>query len=51
MFLNFAQRLRDYRTRREISDYLSRMDERDLNDIGLLRSDVDLVVRKGRLSF
>lgn len=50
MFFNIGQRLRDYRTRRQVTDFLSRMNDRELTDIGLARGDVDLVVRKGRLT-
>ena len=50
MLFNFSQRLRDYRTRRQVTDVLSRMNDRELSDIGLARGDVDLVVEKGRLT-
>jgi uncharacterized protein YjiS (DUF1127 family) len=44
MFATIAQRLRDYRERRIAASHLSRMDRRELSDIGIARHDIDLVV-------
>lgn len=49
MFTRIARKLRDYRELRIASAHLSRMDDRELCDIGIARQDIDLVVRRGRL--
>ena len=49
MLTNLANRIKNYRTHRRTVSLLSQMEDRQLQDIGLVRGDIDTVVRYGRL--
>jgi uncharacterized protein YjiS (DUF1127 family) len=51
MFAQITKRLRDYRERRIAVSHLSRMDCRELADIGIKSTDIDHVIRHGRQQF
>lgn len=49
MFAQLANRIKDFRAHRRTVSLLSQMEDRQLWDIGLIRGDIDSVVRRGRL--
>ncbi len=51
MFTRLANRLRQYRDQQKTVAILSHMDDYQLSDIGVNRGEIDLVVRRGRMSF
>lgn len=51
MFNRLANRIKNYRDVRKTVSVLSNMDDRQLLDIGVNRGDIDMVVRRGRLTF
>lgn len=51
MFARIATRLKQYRDHQKTVSLLAHMDDRQLSDIGVNRGDIDLVVRRGRLTF
>ena len=51
MFSRITSRLKQYRDHQKNVSLLAHMDDRQLRDIGVNRSDIDLVVRLGRLTF
>ncbi|BDA84333.1 hypothetical protein Sa4125_18750 [Aureimonas sp. SA4125] len=51
MFARLAARLKNYRSHQRTVSLLSQMEDRQLQDIGLARGDIETVVRNGRLQF
>lgn len=51
MFARLASRIKNYRSQRRTVSLLAQMEDRQLWDIGLLRGDIEAVVRRGRLTF
>lgn len=51
MLGRIANRIKQYRDHQKTVSLLSHMDDRQLLDIGVNRGDIDLVVRRGRLTF
>ena len=51
MFTVLADRIKNYREQRRTISLLSQMEDRQLWDIGLVRGDIDVAVRRGRQSF
>jgi len=49
MFAQLANRIKDFRAHRRTVSLLSQMEDRQLWDIGLIRGDIDSVVRRGRI--
>ena len=49
MFALLANRIKDFRAHRRTVSLLSQMEDRQLWDIGLIRGDIDSVVRRGRI--
>lgn len=51
MLARLATRLKNYRSHQRTISLLAQMEDRQLWDIGLLRGDIETVVRRGRLTF
>jgi uncharacterized protein YjiS (DUF1127 family) len=49
MFSQIAKRFRAYQAHRKVASHLSRMDDRELSDIGISRSEIEYAVQRGRL--
>jgi uncharacterized protein YjiS (DUF1127 family) len=49
MFSQIAKRFRAYQSHRKVASHLSRMDDRELMDIGICRGEIDYAVQRGRL--
>ena len=49
MFARIANRIKDFRSHQRTVSLLSQMEDRQLWDIGLIRGDIDSVVRRGRV--
>ncbi|BDA84578.1 hypothetical protein Sa4125_21200 [Aureimonas sp. SA4125] len=48
MFSQIASRFRAYQANRKVASHLARMDDRELLDIGISRSEIEYLVRSGR---
>ena len=48
MFTSFTKRLSSFRAQRRTIHELNRMDDRMLSDIGVMRGDIERMVRVGR---
>lgn len=49
MLARLATRIRNYRSQQRTVSLLAEMEDRQLWDIGLVRGDIEAVVRRGRI--